>query len=78
MANIDHFLGPYISHRDENKIPIFYIGLFPIFQCKSDIGAKKLPYIAYRANFLPYIAYRARKINLYSNIVLFIYSCDGI
>ena len=40
MANIDNFLSPYIPHRHEKKSPIFYIGLFPIFQCKSDIGAK--------------------------------------
>ena len=53
MANIDHFLSSYISHRDEKKSPIFYIGLFPIFQCKSDIGANKLPYIAYRAKKIP-------------------------
>ena len=64
MANIDHFLSSYISHRDEKKSPIFYIVVFPIFQCKSDIGAKKLHigpekynYIRIIGGFFSYIGF---------------------
>ena len=61
------FESLYLSQGRE-KTSIFYIGLFPIFQCKSDIGLKQLPYIAYRAKKLPYIAYRGQKINLQRTI----------